>query len=238
MARMTERGRVGKSRAVLSRRLSPMSPTLNDPPVAMPKPKHHDRFWLSNAMAGVSKELEPKRETGMNRETHVKRKTHIKRETHIKRSRSPSPMRLTLIPKREAEPVTGLEPQPRPSPLPSPLPRAPAQKKRRRLDENQHQLLSERARSRARAPDGRYLPGHATKDCVICAMKKTVADFPTARISAACLHAPNTCLGCIRKSINVDSRARQWDHINCPECGEQLDYFKVKKYADQKTCSR
>lgn len=139
-------------------------------------------------------------------------------------------------------------PSPGPFPPPSPDPAPPRQrqlvqstsrkqrlerKRRRRFSES----LSEFARNRPRAANGRFLTT-STKDCAICAETKLVIEFPDSRISQTCAHSSNTCLTCVRRSIKVDFETRQWNHIHCPECRESLDYHSVKKYADEETFNR
>lgn len=227
-----------KSRAVPGQSLLPRSPARVEVDASH---RHHKYFEAKNPRTGVLKTLpvaSPKVETDSELPQFARPmamasvEIEPKRETGLKRSRSPSSMRLISFPKRESE--HGIEFQPQPLPLPE----LPVQKKRRQLDERQRRILAERAQNRPRGSDGRFLPGHAVKDCAICAETKTVAEYPTARISATCAHAPSTCLECIRTSIKADSQARQWDHIACPECGERLDYFSVKKYADEEAFGR
>ena len=73
------------------------------------------------------------------------------------------------------------------------------------------------------------------KECVICANTKASNDFPIFSVSSACEHPPQTCLGCVEKSIKTNFENRKWDQIHCPECHAIMQFEDVERYADRAT---
>ncbi|KAJ6441863.1 Hsp70 family chaperone [Purpureocillium lavendulum] len=77
------------------------------------------------------------------------------------------------------------------------------------------------------------------RECGICAeTKDTASSFPQLSVSAACRHAPSTCLACLTASIRADLGSKWWTDIRCPECGSPLGYGDVERFADEDTFRR
>jgi hypothetical protein len=76
------------------------------------------------------------------------------------------------------------------------------------------------------------------QECIVCAEVKGPDQFPNTSITTTCKHAPTTCLECVQTAIRIDLSNKLWTEINCPECGEHLEYVDIQKYADERTFSR
>jgi hypothetical protein len=79
------------------------------------------------------------------------------------------------------------------------------------------------------------VPPSRLLDCVVCAETKAASEFPSAAITKACLHPPQTCLECVATSIRTDLKSKRWSEIKCTECSELLAYDDVERFADPKT---
>jgi IBR domain, a half RING-finger domain len=80
-----------------------------------------------------------------------------------------------------------------------------------------------------------------TRECQACIENKSVPDFPTVPLDAACLHhATTTCSACLRMHIEARSSGTHLDAIPCPEpeCMATLSYSQMQMYADPKTFAR
>ena len=69
-------------------------------------------------------------------------------------------------------------------------------------------------------------------DCTVCLESLEASAFSERNITAACNHEPNVCLACLAKSITAQFTSKIWDHIDCPACGQRLDFMDVKAFAD------
>lgn len=56
--------------------------------------------------------------------------------------------------------------------------------------------------------------------------------FPKRRITLACLHEPHMCRSCVRFSIELQIKEKQW-FVKCPLCPEKLAFETVKKYTSE-----
>ncbi len=76
------------------------------------------------------------------------------------------------------------------------------------------------------------------RECVICTDAKPVSEFPSAAVTKACTHEPETCRACLAISIRADLNNRLWNEIKCPECRAILEYDDVQRFADEETKER
>ena len=72
----------------------------------------------------------------------------------------------------------------------------------------------------------------ASINCVVCLEELEATAFPNHEITGACNHEPNVCLECLSISIATQFTNKVWDHIDCPSCGERLDFMDIKDFAD------
>lgn len=78
------------------------------------------------------------------------------------------------------------------------------------------------------------LPGH----CVVCFESLSSQNRPNRKISSACNHEPDVCRSCLTTSISTQLNSKVWDQIDCPTCGQRLDFHDVKTFADYPTFER
>ena len=72
----------------------------------------------------------------------------------------------------------------------------------------------------------------AAIDCTVCFERLEASAFPKRNITAACNHEPNVCLTCLSGSIAAQFKYKIWDQIDCPSCGQRLDFMDIKAFAD------
>ena len=72
-------------------------------------------------------------------------------------------------------------------------------------------------------------------DCTVCLERLEPIAFPKRNITGACNHNPDVCLTCLSASIATQFKNRVWDHIDCPSCGQRLEFIDVNEFADSQT---
>ena len=69
-------------------------------------------------------------------------------------------------------------------------------------------------------------------DCAVCFETLNPQNTPRRKITSSCNHEPDTCKSCLTTSISTQLDNKVWDQIDCPTCGQRLDYKDVKAFAD------
>ena len=86
----------------------------------------------------------------------------------------------------------------------------------------------------APTPEAVNLP----RDCVVCFETLTVENTPMRKITPSCDHEPDVCTTCLSTSISTQFTGKVWDQIDCPTCGERLEYQDVQEFADSEVFGR
>ena len=68
-------------------------------------------------------------------------------------------------------------------------------------------------------------------ECTVCLERLEPIAFPKRKITNACDHEPDVCLQCLSNSIATQFSNKLWDQIDCPGCGQRLNYGDVKAFA-------
>ena len=76
------------------------------------------------------------------------------------------------------------------------------------------------------------------RDCVVCFETLNPQNTPKRKITSLCNHEPDVCKYCLTTSISTQFDSRVWDQIDCPTCGQRLDFHDVKAFADSSTFQR
>ena len=82
------------------------------------------------------------------------------------------------------------------------------------------------------------VPSALPKDCVVCFETLNPQTIPQRRITSSCSHEPDICTSCLAMSIATQLDSKVWDHIDCPSCGQRLDFQDVKAFADHEVFGR
>ena len=53
-----------------------------------------------------------------------------------------------------------------------------------------------------------------------------------AKFTSSCNHEPDVCRPCLTTSISTQFNGNVWDQIDCPNCGQRLEFHDVKAFAD------
>lgn len=69
-------------------------------------------------------------------------------------------------------------------------------------------------------------------DCVVCLETLNAQNIPKRKITSTCDHEPDVCKSCLTTSISTQLDSKVWDQIDCPSCGQRLDFRDVKAFAD------
>lgn len=75
-------------------------------------------------------------------------------------------------------------------------------------------------------------------DCVVCFENLSPQNRPERKITCSCNHEPDVCRSCLSASISTQFNSKVWDQINCPTCGERLDFHDVRAFADSPVFER
>lgn len=70
------------------------------------------------------------------------------------------------------------------------------------------------------------------RDCVVCFETLSLKNTPKRKVTSSCNHEPEVCRSCITTSISTQFNSKVWDQIDCPTCGQRLDFQDVKAFAD------
>jgi len=76
------------------------------------------------------------------------------------------------------------------------------------------------------------------KDCVICARKLAINQFPRQKHTPNCVHERETCRHCFKNYIHAELMTKSPDQISCPECPNILQHEEVKALASPDTFQR
>ena len=69
-------------------------------------------------------------------------------------------------------------------------------------------------------------------DCVVCLETLNAQKTPKRKITSSCNHEPDVCKSCLTTWISTQLDSKVWDQIDCPSCGQRLDFQDVKAFAD------
>lgn len=69
-------------------------------------------------------------------------------------------------------------------------------------------------------------------DCVVCFETLGPQNTPKRKITSSCNHEPDVCRPCLTTSISTQFNGKVWDQIDCPACGQRLEFQDVKAFAD------
>lgn len=75
-------------------------------------------------------------------------------------------------------------------------------------------------------------------DCIVCLEALEITAFPKRKTTAACSHKPDVCLQCLSNSIATQFTDKMWDQIDCPSCGQRLEFIDVKAFANSAVFER
>lgn len=70
------------------------------------------------------------------------------------------------------------------------------------------------------------------RDCVVCFEILSPQNTPKRKITSSCNHEPDVCRPCLTTSISTQFNSKVWDQIDCPTCGQRLEFQDVKAFAD------
>ena len=70
------------------------------------------------------------------------------------------------------------------------------------------------------------------RECLVCLETLPSDGFPERMVTPACSHGRDVCLPCISQSIATQCTSKIWNHIDCPSCGERLEYDDIREFAD------
>ena len=77
-----------------------------------------------------------------------------------------------------------------------------------------------------------------TRECVVCFEALSPENTPMRRVTSSCNHEPDVCRPCLATSISSQLDSRVWDQIDCPTCGQRLNFQDVKAFADSPVLRR
>lgn len=75
-------------------------------------------------------------------------------------------------------------------------------------------------------------------DCVVCFETLSPQNTPKRKITSSCNHKPDVCKSCLAASISTQINSKVWDQIDCPTCGQRLDFQDVEEFADSAVFGR
>lgn len=82
------------------------------------------------------------------------------------------------------------------------------------------------------------IPSALPRDCVVCFETLSPQNSPKRKITSLCNHEPEICTSCLTESISTQFSDKVWDQIDCPICGQRLQFQDVKAFADPATFGR
>ncbi|KAK4160363.1 hypothetical protein QBC43DRAFT_220049 [Cladorrhinum sp. PSN259] len=87
-------------------------------------------------------------------------------------------------------------------------------------------------------PSASKNPKAAAKRCIVCFVTFPIPSFPSEPFSPQCNHRGQTCVSCLRDSINYSLRSTLPFDIPCPECPATVSEDTIQRYADPETIQR
>lgn len=70
------------------------------------------------------------------------------------------------------------------------------------------------------------------RDCIVCFENLSPQNTPERNVTSSCNHEPDVCRSCLAASISTQFNSKVWDQIDCPTCGQRLEFQDVKAFAD------
>lgn len=81
-------------------------------------------------------------------------------------------------------------------------------------------------------------PGPFNPPCAVCFEHLNPQNFPDRKTTVTCSHEPNVCRPCLSTSISTQFTSKVWNQIDCPTCGERLNFQDVKDFAESEIFER
>ena len=76
------------------------------------------------------------------------------------------------------------------------------------------------------------------RDCIVCFETLSPQNISKRKITSSCKHEPDVCRSCLTTSISTQFNSKVWDQIDCPTCGQRLEFQDVKAFADSTVFGR
>jgi hypothetical protein len=76
------------------------------------------------------------------------------------------------------------------------------------------------------------------KECEVCLESVAEEDFPQQKITSSCAHELTVCNNCVTRSVDTQIQEVEGDHIECPQCDQNLAYEVVKQWASPRVFER
>jgi hypothetical protein len=70
-----------------------------------------------------------------------------------------------------------------------------------------------------------------TKECTVCAGRRSEDRFPSRAPTAECTHPIDICRRCIRAWIESEFTTNMWDTVHCPICPALLEHEDMREFA-------
>lgn len=74
--------------------------------------------------------------------------------------------------------------------------------------------------------------------CAVCFEDLSTQTSPDRKITNSCSHELDVCRPCLSRSISTQFTSKVWNQIDCPTCGERLDFHDVKDFAESEIFER
>ena len=74
--------------------------------------------------------------------------------------------------------------------------------------------------------------------CTVCLEDLSSQNFLDRKVTVSCNHEPDVCRPCLSTSISTQFTSKVWNQIDCPTCGERLDFQDVKEFAESEIFER
>jgi hypothetical protein len=76
------------------------------------------------------------------------------------------------------------------------------------------------------------------KECEACLDFVVEEAFPQQKITSSCAHELTVCNHCVATSVDIQIQEAEGDHIECPQCDQNLTYEVVKKWESPRVFER
>jgi hypothetical protein len=76
------------------------------------------------------------------------------------------------------------------------------------------------------------------KECDVCLDYVAEEAFPQQKITSSCAHELAVCNNCLTRSVDTQIQEVEGDHIECPQCDQNLPYEVVKQWASPRAFER
>ena len=69
------------------------------------------------------------------------------------------------------------------------------------------------------------------RDCLVCMESLPLTGFSRDNVTSTCDHEIDVCLFCLSQHISAQFATKVWDQIDCPTCGQRLQFADIQKFA-------